>query len=164
MVTKVHRWNVGDVQLSFLTLCLESSCLDLASARVSRSEVKHQPMAVQVCTVSLESSDTWCDVAIQPDRTLAAKFKSRRTTWLRGRAGMSGRKRRGMVEPPLAVVSPVLYLSVHRYFQERLYTYDGMRTGDGTVQYVEGGGRCTGKCGGCRRHQIQSVDTAIGSW
>ena len=35
-------------------------------------------------------------------------LKSRRTTWLRGRAGMSGRKRRGVGEPPLAVV--------HQYF------------------------------------------------
>ena len=50
---------------------------------------------------------TWSGVAIQPDRTLAAKFENRRTTWLVGRTGMSGRKRRGMVEPPLAVVSPI---------------------------------------------------------
>ena len=38
---------------------------------------------------------------------------------------MSGRKMRRIIEPPLAVVSPVLYFSVHRFFQERLYWETG---------------------------------------
>ena len=42
-------------------------------------------------TGSLESSDTWCGVAIQPDRSLAAKFKSpSHMTW--GKDGDVGEK------------------------------------------------------------------------
>ena len=56
----------------------------------------------------------------RPARQLAAELKSpNHTGW--GRDGMSRRKGRRRMEPLLAFVSPVLYFSVHRYFQERLY-------------------------------------------